>query len=484
MFEKMEQLVKKFIAFPLVIGVIGYMLIGMSFVESIYAAATLYFVNPVNDINTPLILLAKITALLVAAGVVLNFLRNVFLRLDHYLCRRHADATIVYSDNEWGDIMVRGLKHGYLGSDDGEKKGRLDVVAHYILLFSDDIKTLKFLKTHEAELEGKNVYVLLNQVDSGLIASIQSIDIHYFNTYELLARDYWKKNHLFELRKEPKLRIAIIGYERVGRSVFRYGYLNNIYSLSQQIEYHIWGCSASERQFLGQLPFKITEDKDRVLCHEDKWQDELDLLAQMDRVIITKESEIMEILPELLYRNPTIEIHCFNEKETDLHEIFMTSNIKTFGDPSEVLTEEKIKSDLLFRMGKLFNYDYCLRYDQKNAGPDFEEEMERAWAKLDGFKKGSNIARADHYWIERRLELLSEQDETEFIPEEDFLRMEHIRWSRYHLINHWEYHEERNDAIHHHNLLIPYDELRNKEAKKDGIYDPLIKTEIGKLVED
>jgi len=149
-----------------------------------------------------------------------------------------------------------------------------------------------------------------------------------------------------------------------------------------------------------------------------------------------------------------------------------------FGDMKDILTEDNVKSESLYRLGKLFNYDYSLRYSEKNSPIFYEDEMEAEWRKLDGFKKSSSIARADHYWIEKKLKedgILAEDDE-------DSLRIEHIRWSRFHYINHWTYAEKRNNALRKHNMLVPYEQLSDSEKAKDGIYDERIKAEIEKLI--
>ena len=142
-----------------------------------------------------------------------------------------------------------------------------------------------------------------------------------------------------------------------------------------------------------------------------------------------------------------------------------------------ILTEDNVKSEKLYRQGKLFNYDYALRYSNRTAPSDYEKEMEDEWKKLDGFKKSSSIARADHYWIEKRLKNDGVMDE----DSEDAWKIEHIRWSRFHLVNHWSFAEKRDNGRRKHNLLVPYENLPMSEKEKDGIYDSTIKAEIDRL---
>ena len=109
------------------------------------------------------------------------------------------------------------------------------------------------------------------------------------------------------------------------------------------------------------------------------------------------------------------------------------------------------------------------------VGAFVEQEMETAWRALDGMKRSSNTARADHYWIEEKLR-------EKGIREEELWEMEHIRWCRFQSVNHWSYAPERDNSRRRHPLLVPYSQLDKKEKAKDGIYDETIRNEIAKLL--
>jgi hypothetical protein len=457
---------------PFVAAVIGYAGSGeFSFFQIVYAALALYFVNPVVDFEDPYILFAKLAAAVVVAGIILSVLKYAFYKIEHFFIRFNKDATVVYTDNELGKMLGKTLKHGYIVTE--AKKP--EKVQNHIFMLSDDAESIKFYSQNEKAFYKKNVYMMMNSLDSTLLkaADCDGADLHFFNINDLMARDYWKKNNLYNNR-DDNYKIAIVGYGEIGEAIFKYGYLNNIYSLDQTFEYHIWGCEGSEADFIRSLS---TENSDKIVIHEESWDCSIDCIAGMDRIIYTLEENQIDFIQKVLYKNNIADIHCYSRDRICFDDIYNSENILVFGDMCDILTEDVVKSEKLYRQGKLFNYDYFLRNGNKKAPSDFEKEMEEEWKKLDGFKKSSSIARADHYWIEKRLE----NDGIMAEDSEDAWKVEHIRWSRFHLINHWKYDKVRDNAHRKHNLLVPYEELPQSEKEKDGIYDALIKAEIDKL---
>ena len=154
----------------------------------------------------------------------------------------------------------------------------------------------------------------------------------------------------------------------------------------------------------------------------------------------------------------------------------------------DILNEETIKTDELYREAKKINYDYLVQNDKENEGiytwerADVEEVMEEKWKELDGFSKGSNVACADYHRI-RLLVMDSAGLDPDTLSDEDMemlTEMEHIRWSRYHYVNHWSYGapedmpKEANGQpkvkdmeSKRHSMLIPYAKLSEAEKKKD-----------------
>ena len=468
---------------PFIVACIGYGYYGKLPVwEAVYASVALYFVNPVVDYESPLILFAEIGAVIVTAGIILSVVRYAYAKVDHFFIRFYSDSTVVYTDNDMGQEVGSKLTHGYTlynnPDDDGDnlKKFRVEKVKNHILMFENDMDNVSFFTENEGKLSGSNVFMMLRDIDPSLLdaADKESSSLHFFNIYDVMAREYWHRNSFYDRRKE-KIKIAIIGFGRVGAAIFKYGYLNNIYSLEQEIEYHVWGCSPSQKAFVGTLE---TMNKDSIIIHEKSWEEEMDTLSAMDRVIYTIADKSIELIQKILYVNPDAEIHCYSENPACLSQLYISNKVQAFGDMSDILTEDNIKKEKLYRQGKLFNYDYYLRYQGGTISADFEKEAEKEWKKLNGFFKSSNVARADHYWIEKKL--VSDGKIAE--NSEEAFRIEHIRWSRFYFANHWTYAPKRDNAARKHNLLVPYEELDHSEKIKDGIYSDVLRAEIDKLV--
>ncbi|MCI6783069.1 RyR domain-containing protein [Thermoguttaceae bacterium LCP21S3_D4] len=489
MIAKIEKIIKWFFWVPFVLAFIGYFWADggagcekLPVVEALYASAALYFVNPVADNANAWILTAEVLAIIVTTSVIISVVSALFGNLAHWWARRWKDSTTVYSDTPWGEQLAETLKHGYLKSDpdleDAEK------THDHIIMFSDDQKNLNFYEYNKEKMKDSRVFLALNQIDSFLLNSSSDKNVHFFQVYDLIARKYWKENHLYEeifhhkdgigTGEKQIYKIAIIGYGNMGRAIFKYGFLNNIYDLNQKIEYHVWGADVVETDFLETLLF---ENEDIVVVHKEDYKESMHCFAEMNRIIIAdglKEETTLSVLQNLLHENAQLSIHCYNAGE-DFTGFFQAPNLYTFGDATEILTEDNIKNERLYRQAKLVNYDYCLRYANASLPSDYEEKIEEEWNKLDGFKKGSNIARADFYWIERKR--LDEGAE-----EETIWRMEHIRWCRYHYYNRWSYAKERDNANRKHHLLVPFDELPQSEKEKDGIYDDTLRKEIEELI--
>ena len=294
--------------------------------------------------------------------------------------------------------------------------------------------------------------------------SARDENIHYFNINEILAREFWKTHNLYEdINNEfagKKYKIGMIGFDSLGKSIFKQAYLNNIYSLNQCIEYHIWGADAYQITFLESLNLV---NSDHIIVHREEWLEAVNTITDMNRVIISQENDINAI-QVLIGANPLLNIFAFSKSGENFSKMFESNHICSFGNVSSILNEKTIKSEQTYLMAKLFNYDYYIRANKTEMSSDYEKEMNEQWQKLSGFKRNSSIARADFYWIEKR-------KKNEGTSEEDIWEMEHIRWCRFHYINHWVYGPQKDEERKTHPLLVDFSDLPYSEKEKDGIHN-------------
>ena len=470
--QLIEKYVKRFFWVPFVLGMVGYWMVGgVPFVESIYASGTLYFVNPVEDLSNPWILLSKLLAMLVTTGFLLSALGHVLSRFRGVWINQFTDSVCVHSDQPCGEALAASVKHGYLA---GDLSPQTTAGAHdHIFFYSDEKETLQRYLEQAGALEGRRVYIGLKAMDPALLRDTRKLDVHYFHTLEITARTYWKQYSFYqEIADEGReISVAFLNWNEVGEAVFKYGFMNNVYALSQKVTCHIWGCTPTAAAFLSGLK---TWNRDRIVIHDGDWRESTEELRDMDRVILTEEAPLSSI-QTLLYLDKNLPIHFYSASRTGYAELMDAPNLKEFGNLEEVLTDDNVRREVLYRQAKLFHYDYVLHSENRTCPSDFEQEMETAWRALDGMKRSSNTARADHYWIEEKLR-------EKGIREEELWEMEHIRWCRFQSVNHWSYAPERDNSRRRHPLLVPYSQLDKKEKAKDGIYDETIRNEIAKLL--
>ena len=491
MLRKIEKLIKILCWLPFVIAYFGYYVIGdggetMSAAESVYAAIAIYFVNPVNEMSNWAILTGELLSVVVITSFLISAVIRIKMFLKNWFIRRKGGSVAVYSgpaeidddDIDNGSAMspaeryVDGDPRSYLAGDVPQK------TENHILMFNDDITSLDFFHQYAAEFSNGQVYICFNRIDQLLIAnSIQSEEyknVHFCNLNDLTARHYWKKNSLIDSVYEGKnLKVAITDCNDIGKAIIKYAYLNNVFSLDKSIEYHVWGCDAITAGFYKGLD---TMNGDRIIVHEEGLEEDFELLAQMDRVILTQDSSL-NMLQQLMYKNVTTELHIYTESEANLRDLYGYDKLITFGAAKDIISRDNIIDDKMSKVAKLVNYDYHLQYAGGNADRNtLDDEMEEQWKKLGGFLRGSNIARADHLWIEK---YLGEKG----VPSDTLMELEHVRWCRFHFYNRWKKGGQKKDTERRlHPMLVPFSELPDSEKKKDNVTDPVIREEIEKML--
>lgn len=451
----------KLIAFiiPYILGTIGYLLEGMSISEALYYAVGLYVLNFYAEKCNVLLEIARWTAPVVAVSGIFFIIKSVTQRAKDYLYCIFGNATVIYCEEEEQQILKKNIR----GSVIARKESVYPGVKDCIIMLSDDMENLNFYYKNKKKFEKSNVYMRLEQIDSFLLRKNR---IMFFNETELVARNYWKEYNLIKYLDGDtmKVKIAIIGFEQLGQKILSFGLMNNVYARNQRIEYHIWGDNTNTYENLfSQIDFM---NEDQIIYHGEDWAKDLQNFVEYDRIIITQENQL-ELVQSLLYLCVDNEIHYYNKGDAMLENVFFGKLLRSFGAQSSILTEENIMSEDLYRLGMELNYSYSKHFSKECD--DMQQKdiiMKEMWDSLDGFTKASNIASADYHEI--RLLILKQQgkkdcdilgDEREWLS-----KAEHIRWCRFHFLNHWLYGTledgKRKDADKRiHTYLVPYEEL-------------------------
>lgn len=449
------------------ITMLGYMYAGEEWHDAGYYSALLFAMNytDVEERNIWLYVGRVLCPVMTVAGL-LTLLKGLCKTVVDSLTSLHKDATALYYDEENIEELQKQFRHPILMGKKVNKR-----VKYHVLMMKDDIDNLTFYKHIEGHLKkGSKVYIKLEKMESCLLKNSK---VYYFNSNEIIARNYWKERNLQEYLKDGKLhvKIALIGFGSLGQHILNYGLMKNIYSLNQSIQYHVWGDSCLYRNQLGSFDMM---NGDTITYHDTDWQEEIKQLKEFDRIIVTQEPNV-ELLQALIYMNGDAEIDFYNPAGTELVAVYDNNNLTSFGILEEVLTEENIKTDKLYRAAKKVNFNYAIIYDKTGNYswdmPNVEKCVEEEWEKRDSFDKDSNIAAADYHQIrEMVVDACGICRDTISAEQMEMLKeMEHVRWCRYHFVNHWNYcdGDKKNKKKRRHPLLVPYAELPKNEDDKD-----------------
>lgn len=464
--EKYGATIKKIVwvllPIPLIIGTIGYYISGMSLLDSLYFGIRLYGLEWESDVKNIYVEAARWTAPFLTAAGFVTIISSVYSFVHkRMVILFYKNAVAVYTNSARGELVCSNMKGSILCS-----KTPLKRVKNHIILFDTDEENILFYRTHKDFFQNKKkrrtVYLCLNETDSCLLKPDMD-NVCIFNAYDMIARDLWKSIKLWNCEKrEDVQKVALLGFDSLGQRILRYGLQMNIYAENQCVEYHILGESslyeAANRHF---QPF----NGDKLFFHGEVGEDKWKLLRDADYVIVAQDATI-ELLQGLFYNCEKAKIYYYNPAGEQISEYLNTDRLVAYGEDELIFTTENVRTDKLYERAQDVNYQYLVSTQQEGI-----KSKEEEWRALDGFTKGSNISSCDYSEVVLELEAFSQKNGFE-ITLEEYARFEHIRWSRYHLLNGWKYgvpeggkNKDKERRIH--TCLIPYEELSETEKEKD-----------------
>lgn len=293
-----------------------------------------------------------------------------------------------------------------------------------------------------------------------------------FHEDESLGRIFWQQYPIGKTEKH----LVLIGGGTAGEALLEQGLLNNVLESDRILEYHVFcdegrflSCHNSLEQVLSLN--RKDETRDSLIFHEENWTDQVELLQKADRIILCMDSdeknlEVFSILRKYFVTENRIYVRLHREMRLD--------GACAFGAADSLLKPEFVMKQQLSRLAREMHEIY-----RKGAS-----YAVAPWEELSTFLKRSNLAAADHLSVKIRLLLGRDGPET-VTPElcalayarykelvatgggERFWELEHRRWMRFHAIHNWRYAPIRDNDHREHPLMIPYEDLPEKERCKD-----------------
>lgn len=349
----------------------------------------------------------------------------------------NSKSTVVYGDSIYADYIFESLAPGQRIRG-GEKF--IDKAARYVLMFSDDMENLKFYNQNYELLRNKNVYIMLEDI---LRQNIENPLITAFSIIENCARQYWKD---YPVSRNEK--IAIIGFDNLGKNILLYGLQMNLIDPGQCFEYHIYGDGTGFRREHTELD-KMAPDE--IVFHDDGVFEFAEMLS-FDRIIICESREVNRniITASKLLAAASIacQIYIYVPNGDVVRNLFGGERLICFGAAAEMASADVIFNERTMETARRQHEFY---YQQYGGIP---------WEKLDCFKRYSNVSSSDYKFMIERLFAGG-------ILLETLTELEHIRWCRYYYLHNWKYGQQTDNIRRIHNCLIPFSQLSEAEKAKD-----------------
>ncbi len=439
---------------PFIIGIIGFLMEGESLLDSAYNSFALYAVNPLYEEKNFLIEITRWLAPAVVASGLLVFVKELSRKIkDFFLCMKK-DSFAIYGDSAERQELAGCIDNAVISSDLTFKDAD-----NHIIMFNDDGESFRFFNKNRERLKNKNVYIKSDNIE---MFKNDSDEFRIINLNELVARNYWVEHNLMKYFAEGKneIQISLIGFDGIAQEILNYAILNNIYSLSQKITYHIWGDCELYSSVHSDLNLM---NSDKIVYHKESWQSSIDIISESDRIIFPV-LPAMDSLIMLAEKCRKSDIHCYKLDE-NLLGIVRDEGIVSFGQIEKILIKDSVFLTDVYRSAKLLNFRYaCLYGDAKES--DGEEGIEAQWKKLNTFLRTSNISASDYHSIRKII-----AENTEY-SDSVMAEMEHIRWSRFHFLNHWRAgvteNGKKDSSNRIHPCLVPFEALPQIDKEKDS----------------
>lgn len=431
---------------PLILGATSYLYEGKNILDSLYYSIVLYGFGFEGE-DSPILGLeiARWAAPLMTATSLLMIFKSIFAYLRVHILALTKESNIVYGTSVYGKALCDTEKKVLFCEKEPVRYGK-----NHFIMFESDTDNFSFFQKYRKSFVGKNVYICLNEINSTLLKTkfSKNINVKFFNPNDVIARGFWKERQLWNDTKR-EWKIAIVGFEGLGRRILERALQLNIFSITQQIEYYVFG---NYKQFEMTHSSMELMNQDKILYYDKDSEEQWKLFKSMDMIIVTERMDI-DLLQQILgYTSSKTYVYYYNPGNDNISQYIETERIIPYGHNQVVFNLENIKTD------KLYENAICLNqlYVNKHNGV--------AWNELTGFEKESNVSSADYGEI---IQLLYKKG----LSEKELAELEHCRWCRFHFLHYWSYgipndgtNKSERDKIH--KSLISYDKLDENSQNK------------------
>lgn len=285
---------------------------------------------------------------------------------------------------------------------------------------------------------------------------------HFFHAAECCARSYWKRYPL----KDARETIVLAGEGAFAEALLEQALLTNVVSPDQSVRYVLigdWSDFCRCHPYLDRFADLSGEDsgRDSLVFAGEVWDQDWAPYQDADRVILCWEDE--NVTADRLSR---LQRYCPVSAPVHARLSWQREGVITFGSQEEIFTPENVLREELNQLAVRLHGIYCA-----NAGG-----VQPGWNEIGSFLRRSNLASADHLTVKSRILLDGREDFEEAFRvwskldpagHECCRRIEHERWSRFHLMNNWKYAPVRDNAKRLHPMLVPFEQLSEADQAKD-----------------
>lgn len=474
-----------------VLGIAGYLQEGSSFYSALLASLNLLKAEFEELPPNILIEIARWLGIVFFFGLIYAAVVAVIESGVNLVKATRDDAVAVHGDSVYSQALLNSLgKKGIKTNNKIAFKAPVQVI-----IFDDDNKAIEFYQKNAASLKkAREVHICL---EMGFHPSVEVDNVYITNLSEIRAIDYWRSHFC----REPE-KIAVVGPGLLAETVFMWGLLTNIFDVDCKNEYCVFGNFRKFRSIHCNIEKVIHEfGNDSITFYDDDWYANTEVIRDADRVILCGETlRNVETALDMRAAGVKGDIHIFAENNNITP--FVDDNITVAGVLSRGNIRDIVLMDSIHYAGKLAHATYML-LEEVSAETVIADTVENyintdafreSWKSLDNFTRCSNYAASIHDPVKQMLLLDSGLDITGMTAEENkkqydslsddikdrLQETEHIRWSRYHLLNNWEKPEgeivingvkkEKDPVNKLHSDLVPYKDLSLKDKEKDAYF--------------